>query len=337
MQNFRKLTVLFCCIVFYCLIALGSGETSSSTAQKVGEISDDKSDSSNISQTDSTASSSSKKDKGVEKEESVKEEYHVGETLSYKGLDITYVESGYYTSTNQFITPKDGNQFIRLLFHVDNNSGSDKNVSTFEFYCYADGYECDHTYNDDDLSADLSNGRSADGAVYFEVPIDAKDIEIEYEYDWLNNSKVKFVFEGDKSSGLTFETNSAQSEEAFHVGDIIETNDVRISYVKCSEYISDNMFIEPKEGNRFIYIELELENISNTDQTASVFSFNCYADGKSCEAFYGLDDELSATMSPGRKAKGKIGFEVPKDAQTIEVEYEDNVWTQNKLIFLYED
>ena len=50
-----------------------------------------------------------------------------------------------------------------------------------------------------------------------------------------------------------------------------------------------------------------------------------------------MDDALSASLSPGRKAKGTIAFEVPKDAQVIEFEFEDNFWTENKLVFLYEE
>lgn len=333
MKEIKRLVVLSLCIALLGAFALGSGE--SSGAQKVGEVEKESSDAASTSQKEESKSSNDEQKSASQDE--LKDVYHVGETMSYKGLDIAYVESSYYTSDNQFITPKDGNQFIRLLMHVDNNTGSDKSVNTFDFHCYADGYECESTYFDDDLSASLSDGRSTDGAIYFEVPLNAKDIEVEYEYDFFNNGKVKFVFEGDKSSGLTFETNSAQSDEVFHVGDIIETNAVRITYTKAAEYVSNNEFLMPKDGYRYIYIELDVENISNSDQLVSYFSFNCYADGQSCDGYYGMDDALSATLSPGRKGKGTIAFEVPKDAQTIEIEYEDNVWTQNKLIFLYED
>lgn len=96
------------------------------------------------------------------------------------------------------------------------------------------------------------------------------------------------------------------------------------------------MFLEPKEGYKYVYIELEVENLSDSDQLFSYFSFNCFADGVSCDGFYGMDDAISATLSAGRKAKGTVVFEVPKDAQAIEFEFEDNFWTQNKIIFLYE-
>ncbi len=336
MKRFRTIFLTLLCIFAFTAFALGSGSSSGKSSESKKEVEEEKS--ADASENKEEAAS------GKEKEETskdtgqseLKDAYYVGDTISYKGLEITYVSSSYYTSDNQFITPKDGNQFIRIQIHADNQSGSDKTVTAYEFNCYADGYECEKTYQDDDLSATLSNGRSGDGAVYFEVPINASEIEIEYELDWINEKKAKLIFEGDKDSGLTFEANTSQNEEAYRVGDTIETKYAKITYAKAAEYSSDNMFITPKDGYKYIYIELEVENTSQTDQNISYFSFQCYADGASCDGFYGMDDALSATLSPGRKAKGTIAFEVPKDAETIEIEYEDNVWTQNKIIFLYE-
>ena len=60
---------------------------------------------------------------------------------------------------------------------------------------------------------------------------------------------------------------------------------------------------------------------------------DCYADGLNCKAVYYRDDELSATLSAGRKAKGTVTFEVPIDAEVIEVEYLSNYWTSNRVVF----
>ena len=46
------------------------------------------------------------------------------------------------------------------------------------------------------------------------------------------------------------------------------------------------------------------------------------------------DNELDADLSPGKKAKGPIFFEVPKDAKSIEIQYECNFWTDYKLTFV---
>ena len=45
------------------------------------------------------------------------------------------------------------------------------------------------------------------------------------------------------------------------------------------------------------------------------------------------DDNLSATLSAGRKVKGTVTFEVPVDATVVEVEYLTNFWTSNRVVF----
>ena len=331
MKKISKMLPAALCICMFAAFALGSGSDSSSTAQKVGEVD------TTATSTSSTTDKADEAEAAPVKEDNIKENYYVGDTFSKDGLSITYVSSSNFETDNEFLKPADGKKIIRVVLHVDNQSGSDKSVSSFDFKCYADGYDADAFYGgDDDLSASLSNGRTADGSIYYEVPVDAKEVELEYEYDWLNSKKVKFIFEGDKDSGATFEKNTEASADAFHVGDIVETSKLRIQYLKAAEYKSDNMFLEPKEGNKYVYIELEVENLSDTDQLFSYFSFNCFADGVSCDGFYGMDDAISANLSSGRKAKGTVAFEVPKDAQSIEFEFEDNFWTESKVIFLYE-
>ena len=143
--------------------------------------------------------------------------------------------------------------------------------------------------------------------------------------------------QGETTTESTTETTESSGEGVFAVGDIIETKNLRISYLSCGEYISDNQFIQPETGNKFVYFELEFENISNTDEhISSLIGFNCYADDNSCNQNFLTENDLSASLSPGRKTKGMICFEVPQNAQTIELEYEENYFKSDKIIFLYE-
>ncbi len=338
-NKFLKSIAVVLGMVVFAAFALGSGSSGKeSTSQKVGEVETQSEE--NDSKNEDAVQGESSTDKveaevSEENDNTEQSEYHVGDTFKNNGLSITYVSSSNYISDNEFMQPGDGNKYIRLEFYVSNNSGSDQSVSVFSFKCYADGYDCNATYFDDDISLSLSDGRTGSGAVYFEIPENASDIEIEYELNMFTGKKVMFIFEGDKDSGFVPESTSAASENTYKVGDIIETNKLRISYLDAQDYVSDNMFLEPKEGNKYIYIELEVENLSDSDQSISFYSFECYADGKHCEAFYGRDDALSATLSAGRKAKGTVAFEVPIDAENIEIEFEDNVWTSSKIIFAY--
>ena len=93
----------------------------------------------------------------------------------------------------------------------------------------------------------------------------------------------------------------------------------------------------PKEGNKVIQLYFEIKNNGDRDEIVSMFEFNCYADDQACDTFLfsNKDDSLSsATISKGRTTKGSIYFEVPKNAASIEVEYETNFWTDKKAVFI---
>ena len=52
------------------------------------------------------------------------------------------------------------------------------------------------------------------------------------------------------------------------------------------------------------------------------------------EQAYMDEFDLDATLSAGKKTKGFVFFEVPKDAEKIFLEYETNFWTEDKIIFV---
>lgn len=185
------------------------------------------------------------------------------------------------------------------------------------------------------MSATLSAGRSTTGFIYYEVPADAAEIEIEYTPNVFSDRKIKFIYEENKDSGYEVELNTSRSADALAVGDVYEeTDSIKITYLSCEDYKSDNMFVEPKAGYHFVSVELEFENLGTSDMTvSSMVSFDCYADGVNCDQTFIRDDDLSATISAGRKAKGTLTFEVPDDASVVELEFVDNVWTSDRIVF----
>lgn len=129
--------------------------------------------------------------------------------------------------------------------------------------------------------------------------------------------------------------NSANEQTEFLVGDIVETKELKISFLSAGEYTSDNEFIQPKDGNVFYRMEFEFENISDSDQTiSSMMNWECYADDYSVEQSWIGDDQIDATLSPGKKVKGAVYFEVPAGAENIVLEFETNFWTEEKIVFV---
>ncbi len=315
----------FWAVIFILIVAVATSGNSS-------DAKDSKPNSSNTNQSSPNLSESTTK---TETKEPAKTEYFVGDIIEDGNTKIVFMSSGYYEEENQFLQPADGNKYIYLQFSFENTSStSDTSISSYSFECYADGYAAEKYYGgDDDLSATLSAGRATTGYIYFEVPEDAETIEVEYETNIFTEKKIKFIFEGEKDSGYVQQLNTTPTEGAHKVGDVVESSKLKITYISCEEFVSDNMFVTPADGYHYITCEFEFENVGSSDEYISSLSFDCYADGINCTSIYIRDDNLSATLSAGRKTKGTVTFEVPIDAKVIEVEYLSNYWTSNRVVF----
>lgn len=136
------------------------------------------------------------------------------------------------------------------------------------------------------------------------------------------------------SSTTEADDTTENATNTFVVGDTVEGNGFKMTFVSSEDYTSDNQFLQPADGNKYMRFEFEFENTGDNDFIAAYWDFTCYADGYSVEQSYVADDGLSATISPGKKVIGAIYFELPADASEIELEYETNFWTENKIVFV---
>lgn len=129
-------------------------------------------------------------------------------------------------------------------------------------------------------------------------------------------------------------TQKADEPVKVKVGETLTTNTLKITY-KSSADDKGAQYFPAASGNKIIKLTFEIENISSTDQIVSVYDFKCYSDDVASSAYYYGDSGLSTTtLSAGRKATGNVYFEVPQNANSIDVEYETNYWSGNKAIFV---
>ena len=137
----------------------------------------------------------------------------------------------------------------------------------------------------------------------------------------------------------TSDTKQQETEEVsnvFQIGDVVETENFKITFASAGAYESDNEFLQPKDGCEYWQFEFRFENISDTDQAvSSMMDLECYADNaKADQTWIGDDNGLDATLSAGRETQGTIYFEVPKDVQSVELEYDINFWQSDKIVFV---
>lgn len=130
---------------------------------------------------------------------------------------------------------------------------------------------------------------------------------------------------------------TTETSTTFHPGDVLETKYDRLTYLSCdTDYVPDNKYFQPESGKKIVRLEFEYENTGKSDQSISFISFTGYADGYKVDPWFYSDDDLSGTISAGKKLKGALYFEVPDDAQEITVEYDVNYWTSEKTVFVVE-
>lgn len=155
----------------------------------------------------------------------------------------------------------------------------------------------------------------------------------------------------DTSNSTTNESSSSEKETdakpepqnektTFTVGETAELNGVQVTMISFEESTGKD-YVTPTEGNVFALAEFEIVN--NTDSEiniSSMISFEAYADdyalNYSLSAAMMKDGQLDGTIAAGKKMKGWIGWEVPADYQNVEIHFTDNVWSNNKFVFLYE-
>lgn len=139
-----------------------------------------------------------------------------------------------------------------------------------------------------------------------------------------------------KEDSQSEESGEEEVSNVFNVGDVVETDSLKITFLSAELYEEENEFLQPKDGCEYWKFEFEFENISDSDQSvSSMMDWECYADNaKVDQAWIGDDNGLDATLSSGRTTKGAIFFEIPVGSESIELEYDINFWQSDKIIFV---
>jgi len=141
-----------------------------------------------------------------------------------------------------------------------------------------------------------------------------------------------------KKSNKSSKNNGKTDDNRFHPGDVVEFGDFEIAYTGAEKYKSNNQFIQPKDGYKYVKFYFTFKNTGNSDSYPG--SFGCYVNNKKYDQEYldGSDESfLLQEVSGGREISGSITYEVPKEAKMkdIELEYENNsIWSNKKIIFL---
>lgn len=68
-----------------------------------------------------------------------------------------------------------------------------------------------------------------------------------------------------------------------NIGETLNANGLQITLDEVSDWNSDNMFVSPKDGYKFIRAYFIMKNTNKTDRYLGSFDFTCYADDSKME------------------------------------------------------
>lgn len=130
-------------------------------------------------------------------------------------------------------------------------------------------------------------------------------------------------------------TEFEQEDITCNVGESATLDDVKVTLTSVEKDFKDYYdFASVEDGCKILKANFEFENVGDYSAYISSYDFTCYADKFSCDSFNSVEDGyFSESIASGKKATGSIYFEVPSDAETIEIEYDDSTYSDGKIIF----
>lgn len=261
--------------------------------------------------------------------------YHVSDSVQDGAIKIVYAASGEHIEENEEIQPSEGYKIVYFTFALENTSAdSVDSVSLYDFTCYADGnLVAPHYPDSSSLTVTLAPGRAAVKSAYFLIPETAATIELEYATDVITTEQVVFLYEGELDSEYEIEVSDEPYAEAYVKEDVAQVGDVQITYVDWDENEGDGEYFFPQNDHIFVTCEFEIQNNGADAGYMTSYDFACYADGISCEQKFFERDDLAVDLTAGAVATGTVTFEVPDDADVVEVELVSGAWSSDRVVF----
>lgn len=322
------------------LLAGCSGSETATTTDQKTEAADETETGAGSSETttEDEAETSGTKKKAVTVGERVDDEQ-----LSMVVRDVTKTEQ-----LGEFTKADSGNTFVVVRLAV-------KNTTENEYLSFSGLLQTrvkdasDYTYDQSIMATDqtftggqLVPGEVARGDLVYEVPKDASGLTLQFDFEavsFLNVNRVTVDLGSKASSIADVEQNLGVNVHG--TGDSASYGGVGVAVngVEFTEKLGD--FTKAGEGKEFAVVDITTKNETGSSQHISTALQMLVKDGigmsygMSISAATALDrsyDESSA-LADGEERRGKVAYEVPKDASPLYWTFEFSLWTDGDKTF----
>jgi hypothetical protein len=318
MNNFVKgMSWLFVFVVFFALLSLACGESASPTL--VATVSPP------------TPAEEQGADDVSTEPPSALTSYQIGDIVSI-GDSVLVVLGWREIEASQFLAADEGKKFVSVDAIVINQSNSEKSISSMLQMTLRD--ETAQRYNPDlsaivasgvaSIDGPLRPGERIRGQVGFQVPEDVQGLQFVFDASLFGGQRV-VVDLGDEPILMPppDEILGETEQEVFAINETIQIGSMLL-VVNDVAYPAGDQFNRPSEGNKFLVVDLTLENSGNTTASVSTLLQMWVKDPTGQQ--YQVD--LSATVAsggttpdgelvPGERIRGQVGFQVPMDMEEL--------------------
>ncbi len=132
------------------------------------------------------------------------------------------------------------------------------------------------------------------------------------------------------------ETEVTNTPEIFNIGDSVETSE-SIFTVNAVRTDSGSRYMKPDEGNIYYIVDVTIENkIDESISISSMMMFSLFdSEGYSYDEALGVETKgrVGGEISPGRKLRGEIAYEIPANATGLELQIDPSLFGNGQAIY----
>ena len=292
--------------------------------------------------TETANESDASEDGSTTESESAQTEVRVGDRVDDDQMSMVVRDVRETEQVGEFSEAGSGNTFTVVRLAVKNTTEDTYlNVSGFLQTLLKD--ESDYTYEQSITGTgqtftggQLVPGEVARGDIVYEVPKDASGLSLQFDFEtvsFLNVDRVSVDLESEANSAADLKQDL--QVDVRDEGDSVSNGGVGVTVngVEFTEKVGD--FSEAEEDKEFAIVDITTKNETGSSQTISTALQMLAKDGRgraypmSISAVASLDrsyDE-SSPLADGEKRRGKVAYEVPKDASPLYWAFEFSLWT----------
>lgn len=128
---------------------------------------------------------------------------------------------------------------------------------------------------------------------------------------------------------------SDRNTQTFAIGDRVDLDGKTISVNEVKLYTSNNQFLAPKQGNKFVAVDVTLKNNSAEAYSYNVLEFSLQdnKDYSYTNAATDIEPYLTVgAIQPGQTTRGFIAYEIPAENEPDKLIYTPDFWGTSQVI-----